>query len=99
VKLAASTVTDTEPKPIAPPMPIKRGTEGKGVRSPFAPAGADEPLEISPDEIESVEDEPLMKADGTLDAWLAQLVFGYCPPDAIPFERPPPPTTFPGREQ
>jgi hypothetical protein len=33
-----------------------------------------------------------------LDPWLAQLVHGWCPPDAGLFSRLPPPTTFPGRE-
>ncbi len=33
-----------------------------------------------------------------LDPWLAQLVHGYCPPDAPAFNRHTPPTNFPGRD-
>lgn len=33
-----------------------------------------------------------------LDPWLAQLVHGYCPPDAPSFNRHTPPTNFPGRD-
>lgn len=33
-----------------------------------------------------------------LNPWLAQLVHGYCPPESGVFDRPPPPTTMPGRD-
>ena len=33
-----------------------------------------------------------------LDPWLAQLIHGYCPPDAPAFNRHTPPTNFPGRD-
>jgi glycosyltransferase involved in cell wall biosynthesis len=77
------------PVPDGPPPRIKRSTEGKGVRSPFAPG--DEPIEISADEVESIEGQ-------AVDPWLALLLFGYCPPEALPFERPPPPTAMPGKD-
>ena len=34
-----------------------------------------------------------------LDPWLAQITYGYCPPEGIHFARHTPPTNFPGREQ
>lgn len=52
-------------------------------------AEADADLEADSHELESV---------SALDPWLAQLVHGWCPPDAGLFNRLPPPTTFPGRE-
>jgi hypothetical protein len=86
----------------APPPKVKRTTEGKGVRSPFAPPASDEPIEISADEVESVDDfsddQLTERADSQFDPWLAQLLFGYCPPEALPFERPPPPTAMPGKD-
>ncbi len=33
-----------------------------------------------------------------IDPWLAQLVHGYCPPEADLFDRHTPPTTMPGRD-
>jgi glycosyltransferase involved in cell wall biosynthesis len=36
--------------------------------------------------------------EGYVDPWLAQMAYGYCPPEATVFHRPPPPTTFPGRD-
>jgi glycosyltransferase involved in cell wall biosynthesis len=42
---------------------------------------------------------PELSATPTLDPWLAQLVHGYCPPDALPFARPTPSTNFPGRDE
>ncbi|WP_370643922.1 glycosyltransferase [Myxococcus sp. RHSTA-1-4] len=35
----------------------------------------------------------------SLNPWFAQLAHGYCPPDGIRFDRPTPPTTFPGRDE
>ncbi|MBK7865181.1 MAG: glycosyltransferase [Archangiaceae bacterium] len=79
------------PPPPLPPPPITAET---------AKLQPDEPDEISSDEIESVEEEAPREpvSGGKLDPWLQQLLWGYCPPDAVPFERPPPPTNFPGRE-
>ncbi len=34
-----------------------------------------------------------------LDPWFCQIAHGYCPPKAKTFSRPPPPTTFPGRDK
>jgi hypothetical protein len=81
-------VLSLPPPPLAPP-PAK-------LQSPTQPLTPpqEEPDEVSPDDIESVEEE----APRELDPWLAQLIFGYCPPEATPFERPAPPTTFPGRD-
>lgn len=83
------------PPPPLPPPPMTQ---------PITPPPAEEPMEISNDEIESVEEEaprvtvPMAAAGATIDPWVAQLLFGYCPPEAVPFERPAPPTTFPGRD-
>jgi hypothetical protein len=55
-------------------------------------------MEISPDEIESVGEEEAPREQARPPPWLQQLLWGYCPADTAPCERPPPPTNFPGRE-
>jgi hypothetical protein len=62
------------------------------------------------DDVEDVDDVQSMDGDegpppataasvaARVDPWLSQLLFGYCPPEALPFERPPPPTAMPGKE-
>ncbi|MBX5482978.1 MAG: glycosyltransferase [Myxococcaceae bacterium] len=41
---------------------------------------------------------PAPMPESRLDAWFAQLVHGYCPPEGAQFARPTPPTNFPGRD-
>jgi len=53
--------------------------------------------EVEPEVVdEGPAPEPVPSA---LNPWFAQLAHGYCPPDGIRFDRHPPPTTFPGRDE
>lgn len=95
-------LTPQQPPPVAPGAPLIAPPVLPPLPPPPLPpppaavaAADDEPMEVSADDVESVEDEA--PSDG-LDPWLAQLFFGYCPPEAVPFERPAPPTNFPGRD-
>ncbi len=88
-----------KPAPVAvsPPAPPAAPRPAPDVTQPLTGQSIDEPMELGPDDVESVEDEA-HPAAAAIDPWLSQLLFGYCPPDALPFERPAPPTTFPGRD-
>src|SRR5690606_31263178 len=44
------------------------------------------------------EEAPLPEVASRMDAWFAQVVHGYCPPEGAQFQRPTPPTNFPGRD-
>jgi hypothetical protein len=68
--------------------------------SPSVPVvGAEEPDEISADEIVEADDSRHTLPPGSrLNPWFAQLVHGYCPPAVTHFARHTPPTNFPGRE-
>jgi glycosyltransferase involved in cell wall biosynthesis len=107
---------DLKPAPLPPPPARLR--RGSGPHRALTLSG-DEPVEISADEVESLDDvddvgdvDDVQSMDGDegpppataasvaarIDPWLSQLLFGYCPPEALPFERPPPPTAMPGKE-
>lgn len=69
---------------------------------------ADDAVEADDSVIEAVDDAPgetppapspaELESVSRIDAWFAQLVHGYCPPEGTQFQRPTPPTNFPGRE-
>lgn len=55
-------------------------------------------LEAVEDSPVAIEASPEPESVSRMDAWFAQLVHGYCPPEGAQFARPTPPTNFPGRE-
>ncbi len=64
-----------------------------------------EEIEEDDEAIALVEEESVMSVDSdtspppsAIDPWLAQLVYGYCPPQSGLFGRHTPPTTMPGRD-
>ncbi|MBI3185762.1 MAG: glycosyltransferase [Myxococcales bacterium] len=81
--------------PIAPSNASSQPPPGPPVRVP-APPPAEEPVEVSAEDIVDDEAVPL---PSRMDPWLAQIAHGYCPPEVTQFARPPPPTTFPGKEE
>ncbi len=84
---------------IAPP-------EAAATPAPAPPASVPPPPESEPilsaDDLAEPADEPelgALEADGPVDPWTAQLLFGYCPPEGAAFARHTPPTNFPGRDE
>lgn len=70
------------------------------------PPGAASSLAPSVPDAEELDESAYEESEATrslppcsLAPWLAQLLHGYCPPEGIDFNRPPPPTTFPGRDE
>lgn len=60
--------------------------------------GTDEgPSMAEDDSVTTVDSDPA-PPPSSIDPWLAQLVYGYCPPESGLFERHTPPTTMPGRD-
>jgi len=74
---------------------------------PAAATGDEDPVDSGDESAEVLDADDVeaqaIESDETplpsrLDPWLAQLVHGYCPPDAPAFNRHTPPTNFPGRD-
>lgn len=87
-----------------PPLP-------RSLRDEAVEVGNDEVFEVDagdhPSNGEAMKAPPLSVAptgdeislpSSALDPWLAQLVYGYCPPESQVFARHVPPTTMPGRD-
>ena len=76
--------------------------EVMAVHDEAAPPGGDDVPEAEGDDVPEAEADEAPSGEvsmlSLLDPWLAQLVHGWCPPDAGAFSRLPPPTTFPGRD-
>ncbi|MGQ0507314.1 MAG: glycosyltransferase family 4 protein [Myxococcaceae bacterium] len=94
-------------RPMRPDLPEAWGRQSGSTGEHVVPrAPTLEPLDDVQDEIISSEGlmegtdapEPVALTDGKLDPWLAQLVWGYCPPEGTHFARHTPPTNFPGRD-
>lgn len=85
----AAAVADDEPEEIA--------DDELMVADPAADTGEEDAVMEADDVAHAIEtgEQPLLSK---LDPWLAQLIHGYCPPDAPAFNRHTPPTNFPGRD-
>lgn len=96
------------PSPVAP-APVDEPEEISNEEIAEIEEAVDATAEIAADEADEVDTHELSETDvhdvsaapllvTKLDPWLSQLVHGYCPPQPTDFHRPPPPTTFPGRD-
>lgn len=92
----------TDQIPVLTPKPPPPALSPPDTTQPLTAQSLDDAMEVGDDDVESVDDEAAPpappQASGSTDPWFAQLLFGYCPPDAAPSERPAPPTNFPGRD-
>ena len=97
-----------------PPLPPPRLASKPKPREEIVEVLSDDVMPVEDDALdEAASSDEVMEADGlgvdptsdevslppsALDPWFAQLVHGYCPPEAQLFARHVPPTTMPGRD-
>lgn len=100
VVASSPSATGLFPEPPRVPAPAKPVVVAQPA-PPIAEALADvpeEPLGMAAEEAVMTVDTDSAPPASSIDPWLAQLVFGYCPPASGFFERHAPPTTMPGRD-
>jgi len=96
-----------------PPLPPPRLTARPKPKEEIVEVLNDDVMDVEDDPLDEPGSDEVLEADGlgvdptsdevslppsALDPWFAQLVHGYCPPEAQLFARHVPPTTMPGRD-